>query len=64
MSAPDSFAIFIAISNTAFSSGFGYSTVEKLLSGNSCSFTTSTFLNPDCFRTSLTGILPVPCIGV
>ena len=64
ISAPFSLAIDIAISNTAFSSGFGYSTVENFESGISCSLTTSTFLNPTSSKAFLIGKLPVPCIGV
>ena len=64
MSAPSFFAFSIAILKTSFSSGFGYFTVEKLGSGNSCSFITSTFLNPTSLSTVLIGTFPVPCIGV
>ena len=53
-------ANLIPISNADGSSGFGNSTVEKFPSGTACSSTTYTFLKPRRFRTSLTGIFPVP----
>ena len=60
----DSLAISKANLNTFGSSGFGYGAVGKFPSGISCSLTTSTFSYPSSFKTLLTGIFPLPCIGV
>ena len=57
-------ATSIAILNASLSSGFGDFTVEKSGSGISCSFTVIIFLKPASSSVLLTGIFPVPCIGV
>ena len=60
ISASFSFASLSANSQAFSSSGLGYATVGNVPSGNSCSFTTSTFSKPSSFNTFLTGMFPVP----
>lgn len=64
MSASISLPYSIANSKASCSSGLGDVTVEKLASGSSCSFTTVTFVKPNAFNPSRTGLLAVPCKGV
>ena len=58
------FAISNANSNTCGISGFGYGAVGKFPLGSSCSLTTFTFEYPSSDNTLLTGIFPLPWIGV